>query len=82
MMSDFDNTNRGVLFKNDKKGNNNAPDYKGKINVDGVDKELAAWLKVSKNGSKYMSLSVQDPYQAQQVVQPVEQAPLDEGIPF
>lgn len=81
-MSDFDNTNRGVLFKNDKKGNNNAPDYKGKINVDGVDKELAAWLKVSKNGSKYMSLSVQDPYQAQQVVQPVEQAPLDEGIPF
>ncbi len=32
-MSNYDNTNSGVLFKNDKKGNEKAPDYKGKVNV-------------------------------------------------
>ncbi len=30
-MSNYDNTNSGVLFKNDKKGNEKAPDYKGNL---------------------------------------------------
>ena len=58
-MSDFDNTNSGALFKNDKEGNENRPDYKGSINVNGVDFWLSSWLKTSKAGNKYMSLSVQ-----------------------
>ena len=58
----WDNTNRGVLFKNEyKKEGGKQPDYKGKINVDGVDKELAAWIKEGKSG-KFMSLSVSEPY--------------------
>lgn len=57
-MSDYDNTNSGALFKNDKDGGNpNWPDYKGKINVDGTDYWLSAWIKDGKNG-KFMSLSV------------------------
>jgi uncharacterized protein (DUF736 family) len=58
-MTDFDNTNTGALFKNDKKTSEKAPDYKGTINVDGVDYWLSSWLKTSKQGDKYMSLSVQ-----------------------
>lgn len=57
-MSEYDNTNRGALFKNDKKETDGHPDYKGSINVGGVDYWLSAWIKTSKGGAKYMSLSV------------------------
>ncbi len=63
-MSDYDDSNSGVLFKNDKKGNDKAPDYKGKINVAGVEKQLAAWIKKSQKGVVYMSLAVSEPYQS------------------
>ena len=29
MSNDFDNTNSGALFKNDKRGNERSPEYKG-----------------------------------------------------
>lgn len=54
----YDNTDRGALFKNDRKESEKHPDYKGALNVGGVDYELAAWLKTSNAGKKYMSLSV------------------------
>lgn len=59
----YDNTNSGVLFKNQSE-NEKAPAYKGKINVDGKDYELAAWIREGKNG-KFMSLKVQEPRQKQ-----------------
>ena len=55
----YDNTNQGALFKNDKQGNERWPDYKGTINVNGTEYWISAWLKSSKSGQKYMSLSVQ-----------------------
>ena len=60
----FDDTNRGALFKNDKQGKESRPDYKGTLNVNGQDFWISAWLKSSKAGNKYMSLSVQ-PKEAQ-----------------
>jgi uncharacterized protein (DUF736 family) len=54
--------NSGALFKNDKKANEKAPDYKGKCVVDGVEKEVAAWVKEAKNGNKYLSLQFSEPY--------------------
>jgi len=62
---EYDNTNRGVLFKNNRKEKDTHPDYTGKINVDGKDKQLSAWLKEGKNG-KFMSLSVSDPYKSEE----------------
>ena len=59
----YDNTNPGVLFKNES-DNEKAPAYKGKINVDGKEYELAAWIRESKSGNgKFMSLKVQEPRQ-------------------
>ena len=57
----FDNTNSGALFKNDKKETANHPDYRGTINVNGTDYWLSAWVKPKKQNpaEKYMSLSVQ-----------------------
>lgn len=54
--------NTGAIFKNDKKSDG-APDYKGSINVDGVMKDIALWLRTSKDGTKkYFSVSISEPY--------------------
>jgi len=63
---EYDNTNSGALFKNDKKGNEKAPDYAGKINVDGKEMRLAAWIREGKSG-KFMSLKVSEFTQKQEV---------------
>lgn len=62
MAEGYDNTNRGVLFKNDRKEEgDNKPNYTGEINVDGVDKRLAAWIRDSKDGSKrFLSIAVNE----------------------
>ena len=54
--------NTGSFFKNDKKEKEIQPDYKGKCIVDGVEKQMAAWLRESKNGVKYMSVKFSEPY--------------------
>lgn len=53
----YDNTNKGVLFKNKKKETDKHPDYNGSINIDGTDYWLSAWINEAQDGSKYMSLS-------------------------
>jgi hypothetical protein len=70
----YDNTNSGVLFKNESE-NDKAPAYKGKINIEGKDYELAAWVREGKNG-KFMSLKVQEPRKKQ------EQVEIPDDLPF
>ena len=86
-MSQYDNTNRGGLFKNDKQGKENRPDYKGSIDIRGEEFWLSAWIKTStKDGSKFMSLSVEPKQkQVQDVVAPQQQSfeSIEDGtIPF
>lgn len=57
-MTQYDNTNRGSLFRNDRKENEKHADYTGSLNVDGQEFWINAWLKESKTGTKFMSLSV------------------------
>lgn len=58
----YDNTNKGVLFRNTEKGEGDKkPDYTGKLNVAGKDFRLAGWLKESKTGTKFLSLSLSEP---------------------
>ena len=66
----YDNANRGALFKNDDRQQDNHPHYKGSLNVNGVDLWISAWLKTSeKTGKKFLSLSVK-PKDAAPVKQP------------
>jgi hypothetical protein len=58
MPETFDNTNRGVLFnERDRKQTEKDRDYSGRINIAGQDYWLSAWLKTSKKGLKFLSLS-------------------------
>lgn len=79
----YDNKNSGVLFKNDKRGNESAPDYTGKFE-DSAGKEwrLAAWLKRSQKGTEFMSLKASEPQARQERNDPAQQGPLDGGSPF
>ena len=55
----YDNTNRGVLFRNEDKKENRDPDYRGNINIDGKEFWLDAWINTAKkDGRKFMSLRV------------------------
>ena len=49
--------NSGVLFRNDKKDNDRAPEYKGNLTVNGQDYWLSAWIKEGKSG-KFMGLAL------------------------
>lgn len=62
-MAEFQTENRGTLFKNTRKEKESHPDYNGKINVNGENYDLSAWVKESKNGLKFFSISVRPPYQ-------------------
>jgi hypothetical protein len=55
----YDETNRGALFKNDRKESDNHPDLSGKINVNGVEYWLSGWYKKTETGQfKVLSLSL------------------------
>lgn len=54
--------NTGAIFKNDNKKAENHPDYKGKVNVNGKDMEVALWMKTSAKGVKFFSVSFSEPY--------------------
>lgn len=74
----------GSLFKNDKKGNDKAPDYRGDLMIGGTLYELATWIKEGKNG-KFMSLSAKPKEERQE--KPAKQdgggiADLESEIPF
>jgi hypothetical protein len=58
MADKFDDTNRGVLFnERDRKQTEKDRDYSGKINIGGREFWLSAWIKTSKKGLKFLSLS-------------------------
>lgn len=87
-MTQYDKTNRGTLFKNNRKGSEKHADYTGKLNVAGVDYWISAWLKDGKIG-KFMSLSVKEQDGNGDVAkakaasaQPRGRSDLDDDIPF
>lgn len=68
--------NTGAIFKNDKKAETH-PDYKGTINVDGKDKEIALWVKTSQKGTSYFSVKISEPY-----VKPQQPMKTNDPYPF
>ena len=80
-MSNYDNTNSGVLFQNDKKTEDKHPNYKGKINIGGKEYDLAGWVKQGKSG-QFLSLKVSEPFTPSQEPISTSQKILNNDIPF
>lgn len=60
-MAEFDNTNKGVAFKNDYKTEEKHPYYKGKGNFNGIDFEFGVWIKENDKG-KFLTFQFSEPY--------------------
>ena len=73
--------NSGVLFRNVKKENERAPDYKGNITVNGQDFWLSAWIKEGKGG-KFMGLALSPKEDSQPKQAPKKASFDDEDVPF
>jgi hypothetical protein len=56
-MSDYDNTNRGSIWKNDKQTTPNHPDFTGSINVEGKEFWVSAWKRKADANPKAPALS-------------------------
>lgn len=56
-MSNYDNTNRGAIWKNDDKQDDKHPDFKGSLNVGGVEYWVSAWKRRDDASPKSPSLS-------------------------
>jgi len=58
-MPQYDNTNRGAIWKNQRKESDKHPDFTGSLNVEGKDYYVSAWRK-EPNGdrSPVMSFSI------------------------
>lgn len=59
----YDNTNSGMLARNERRTTDKHPEYSGSINVEGVDYWLSAWVNEGKaggkmEGKKYFSLKL------------------------
>ena len=71
----------GVLFVNDKKGNDKAPDYSGAINRMSLpEKKIAGWKKQSEAGNKFLSVSLSDPQYKEKASEP--DFDIDDEVPF
>lgn len=59
-MTDYDNTNRGAIWKNEHREKNTHPHFTGSINVEGVEYWLSAWKRKegSSEKSPVLSLSI------------------------
>ena len=56
-MAEYNNINTFTLNKNDKGDNPKRPDYRGKLNVDGIEFTLSGWVREGVNG-KFISGAV------------------------
>ena len=86
---DYDNTNTGGLFKNDKGDNEKRPDYRGSININGAEYWLSAWIRTAGEnsktpGQKFLSLKAEEPFKkAEKESSPVQTGSFqDDDVPF
>ncbi len=82
---EYDNSNSGALFKNDKEDNELRPDYKGTLNVGGVKYKVSSWIQTAKgSGQKFLSLKVEKDLGTVAKAAPKQQAmaDADDEIPF
>ena len=71
----------GSLFKNERKKTENHPDYQGSVMLEDGEHWLSAWIKKSKTGKSFMSLSVGERKEPRESL-PKPEPELNDDIPF
>ncbi len=56
-MTEYDNTNRGSIWKNEKKETDSHPDFTGSLNVEGREYWVSAWKRKEGAAAKAPALS-------------------------
>lgn len=89
-MTEYDNTNRGSIWKNeDMREGKNDPQFKGSLNVDGVEYWVSAWKRKEGSSPKapVLSFSIK-PKEEKSISQRAQatikrpNADMDDEIPF
>jgi len=84
----YDNTNRGALWKNPDKETEKHPDFKGSLNVDGVEYWVSGWKRKEGANQNAPALSFKINLKEQKNNMPPPQqttapdVPFDDDIPF
>jgi len=91
-MTEYSNTNKGAIWKNDKKESDKHPDFKGSIDVEGIEYWVSAWKRKPDGNPKAPALSFsikrkdevhnQGVSQAQAAVAGSQADDFDDDIPF
>lgn len=88
-MAQYDNTNSGILARNENRKTDKHPEFTGSLNVDGVDYWISAWVNEGKpggkmEGKKYFSIKVNRKDQQGGTSKPIRQSYSDDfdDIPF
>lgn len=91
-MTQHDNTNRGAIWKNERKEQETHPDFTGSLNVEGIDYFFDAWKRKPDASEKAPALSFRvkrkdkqnaSPQAAQRTAQDASGgADFDDEIPF
>ena len=85
-MSEHDNSNRGAIWRNEKKEKDTHPDFTGSLDVDGVQYWVSAWKRKDGAGPKAPALSFsvkpKDEAPARAAKKPAADPFLDDEIGF
>jgi len=77
----YDNNNRGVLFRNEKKTEDKHPDWRGNININGTEFWISGWKKFTQKG-EIVSLSVQPKEKTEPKPAPKQQDNFEDEVPW
>lgn len=77
-MTDFDNTNRGSIWKNERKENDKHPDFTGSLNVNGQEFWVSAWKRKEGAAAKApaLSFSIKPKEDQPRKVDPISSGPI------
>jgi hypothetical protein len=82
MSQQYEKELAGVMFANDKEGNENRPDWKGSIQIEGVEYWLSGWHRTTLKG-ELISLKAEKKKTAMAALAKAEEpVPFDDDIPF
>ena len=81
MSEQYDNELRGVLFKNNRRVKDSQPEYTGNCQIGNKEFWVSAWVKTSKDGNKFFSMSYTEKDQAP-VTATDSSVDVNDDIPF